>query len=132
MKMAATGRWPVPLKAHIAVVDASEIAAYRRPQTSLYSPDIPEARARQIRFQGLVIDYQKSKVSSRTDFRLGKILESGLEELFLRHPIMKELHDGNIKGCGAAVYDRCSGDRNIAYSAYGNRKRSGVLAVKFV
>lgn len=73
-------------------------------------------------FQGLVIDYRGNlKVSSRADFRLGNILESGLEELFLRHPVMKDLRDGNIEGCGdCRFYDRCGGDRNASYAAYGS------------
>lgn len=73
-------------------------------------------------FQGLVIDYRGNlKVSSRTDYKLGSILESGLEELFLRHSVMKELRNGNIEGCGdCRYYDRCGGDRNASYAAYGS------------
>lgn len=73
-------------------------------------------------FQGLVIDYRGNlKVSSRADFRLGNILESGLEELFLSHPVMKDLRAGNIEGCGdCRFYDRCGGDRNAAYAAHGS------------
>lgn len=73
-------------------------------------------------FQGLVIDYRGNlKVSSRADFGLGNILNDGLEELFLRHPVMKDLRDGNIEGCvGCRFYDRCGGDRNAAYAAYGS------------
>ena len=110
--------------AYLAVVAASEKygipTATNQPLFALISPKL--GAHGKYGFQGLVIDYQGNlKVSSRTDFRLGKILESGLEELFLRHPIMKELRDGNIEGCGACrFYDRCGGDRNAAYSAYGS------------
>lgn len=53
--------------------------------------------------------------------RDSNILNDGLEELFLRHPVMKDLRDGNIEGCvGCRFYDRCGGDRNAAYAAYGS------------
>jgi len=73
-------------------------------------------------FQGLVIDYRGNlKVSSRADFRLGNILEIGLEELFLRHPIMKDLRAGKIEGCGPCrFYANCGGDRNASFAAYGS------------
>lgn len=73
-------------------------------------------------FQGLVVDYKGNlKVSSRADFRLGSILESGMEELFLRHPVMKELRAGHIEKCGECrFYDSCAGDRNAAYAVYGS------------
>ncbi|MBI4669799.1 MAG: radical SAM protein [Elusimicrobia bacterium] len=70
-------------------------------------------------FQGLVVDYQGNlKVSSRTDFRLGNILEEGLENLFLKHPIMKALRDRKIEGCGICRhYEWCGGDRNASFAA---------------
>lgn len=73
-------------------------------------------------FQGLVIDFRGNlKVSSRADFRLGNVFESGLEELFLRHPVMKALREGKISGCSSCrFYDRCGGDRNASYAAYGD------------
>lgn len=73
-------------------------------------------------FQGLVIDHQGNlKVSSRTDFRLGNILKTGLEELFLRQPVMKDLRAGKIEGCGTCrFYDKCGGDRNASFAAYGS------------
>lgn len=73
-------------------------------------------------FQGLIIDYLGNlKVSSRTDFRLGNILEAGLDELFLRHPVMKDLRAGKIEGCGSCrFYDNCGGDRNASFAAYGS------------
>lgn len=73
-------------------------------------------------FQGLVIDYKGNlKVSSRTDFRLGNILDEGLEALFLRHPVMQALRDREIEGCGTCIhYDHCGGDRNASYAATGS------------
>ncbi|MEW5952124.1 MAG: radical SAM protein [Elusimicrobiota bacterium] len=73
-------------------------------------------------FQGLVIDYMGNlKVSSRTDFMLGNILKDGLEEIFLNHPIMKDLRAGKIEGCGnCKFYTLCGGDRNASYAAYGS------------
>lgn len=73
-------------------------------------------------FQGLVIDYRGNlKVSSRTDFRLGSILETSLEKLFLEHPVMKDLRAGKIEGCGSCrFYDSCGGDRNASFAAYGS------------
>lgn len=73
-------------------------------------------------FQGLVIDYQGNlKVSSRADFLLGNILKTGLEELFLNHPVMRDLRAGKIEGCGVCrYYDTCGGDRNASFAAYGS------------
>lgn len=73
-------------------------------------------------FQGLVIDYRGNlKVTSRTDFRLGNILEEGLESLFLDHPIMRALREREIEGCGSCEhYERCGGDRNASFAATGS------------
>lgn len=73
-------------------------------------------------FQGLVIDYKGNlKVTSRTDFRLGNILEEGLENLFLKHPVMRALRNREIEGCGSCVhYDNCGGDRNASFAATGS------------
>jgi radical SAM protein with 4Fe4S-binding SPASM domain len=73
-------------------------------------------------FQGLIVDcYGNLKVTSRADFVLGNILEQGLEELFLRHPLMKSLRAGDIEVCGKCnFFDRCGGDRTAAYAAYGS------------
>ena len=60
-------------------------------------------------------------VTSRTDFKLGNILEDGLEELFLNHHIMKNLRNGNIEVCGnCRFYKKCGGDRNASFVAYGS------------
>jgi radical SAM protein with 4Fe4S-binding SPASM domain len=73
-------------------------------------------------FQGIIIDYKGNlKVTSRTDFRLGNVLKDGLEELFLRHPLMKALRDGAIEGCGDCEhYADCGGDRNASFAATGS------------
>jgi len=73
-------------------------------------------------FQGLVVDYQGNlKVSSRADFKLGNILEDGLEPLFLKHPVMKDLRKGNIESCGKCPhYKNCGGDRNISFANTGS------------
>lgn len=73
-------------------------------------------------FQGVVIDYQGNlKVSSRTNFKLGNVRVDGLENLFLRHPIMKALRDRDIEGCGSCShYEHCGGDRNASFAATGS------------
>lgn len=73
-------------------------------------------------FQGLVVDYKGNlKVTSRANFKLGNIFEDGLENLFLRHPIMDDLRNGKIEGCGSCkFYERCGGDRNASFVAYGS------------
>lgn len=73
-------------------------------------------------FQGLIIDcHGNLKVTSRADFKLGNILEQGLENLFLAHPVMKALRSGAIEGCGSCgFYDRCGGDRNASFVTYGS------------
>lgn len=76
-------------------------------------------------FQGLVVDYKGNlKVSSRADFQLGNIFQAGLENLFLRHPLMEALRTAKIETCGSCgLYDRCGGDRNAAYATYGSFTR---------
>jgi MoaA/NifB/PqqE/SkfB family radical SAM enzyme len=73
-------------------------------------------------FQGVIIDYKGNlKVSSRSEFILGSILEAGLEKLFLGHPIMKALRARKIEGCGDCVhYGCCGGDRNASFAATGS------------
>lgn len=73
-------------------------------------------------FQGIVIDYKGNlKVSSRTNFVVGNVLEQGLENLFMRHPIFVSLREGKIDGCGdCQFYKRCGGDRNAAYAEFGS------------
>ncbi len=73
-------------------------------------------------FQGLVVDYKGNlKVSSRADFTIGNVLESGLQNLFLNHPLMKDLRNKKINGCGDCIYySRCGGDRNISFATTGS------------
>ena len=72
--------------------------------------------------QGLVVDYKgRLKVSSRSDYILGDVLKDGLEDLFLNHPVMKSLRNGEIDTCGTCpFYARCGGDRNVAYAVHGS------------
>lgn len=73
-------------------------------------------------FQGLVVDYKGNlKVSSRTDFKLGNILDEGLENLFMKHPVMKALRGKQIEGCGSCRhYEDCGGDRNASFASTGS------------
>lgn len=89
----------------------------------LYRLIDPELGANgKVGFQGLVVDYKGNlKVTSRTDFKLGNILDEGLENLFLKHPLMKALRDRRIEVCGScAHYEDCGGDRNAAFAATGS------------
>lgn len=71
---------------------------------------------------GIVVDYKgQLKVSSRANFVVGSLLENSLFELFLNHPIMQSLQNGDIEVCGECrFYKTCGGDRNAAFGAYGN------------
>jgi radical SAM protein with 4Fe4S-binding SPASM domain len=110
--------------AYAAIIKASSVARIdtgtNKPLFVLISPEL--GAHGKSGFQGLVIDYQGNlKISSRTDFKLGNILESGLEELFLRHPVMNALRAGKIEGCGSCrFYDSCGGDRNASFVEYGS------------
>ena len=73
-------------------------------------------------FQGVIVDHLGNlKVSSRTPYILGNILEKGLKKLFLHHPVMVQLREGKIRKCGSCLlYRKCAGDRNAAFSKYGS------------
>jgi MoaA/NifB/PqqE/SkfB family radical SAM enzyme len=73
-------------------------------------------------FQGIIVDYKGNlKVSSRVGYTLGNILEEGLENLFLRHPLMNALRSREIQTCGTCShFDRCAGDRNAAFAQNGS------------
>lgn len=73
-------------------------------------------------YQGLVVDYKgQLKVSSRADFVVGNVLSEGLGNLFLGHLLMQKLRNGAIEKCGACTYyNRCGGDRNVAYATSGS------------
>jgi len=73
-------------------------------------------------FQGLIVDYKGNlKVSSRSGFILGNIFEKGMENLFLNHPLMRSLRNGEIDGCGGCeFYRRCGGNRTAAYATSGS------------
>lgn len=73
-------------------------------------------------FQSVIVDYQGNlKVSSRTPTVLGNVLKEGLDALFLGHPIMQNLRERKVNGCGTcSLYGRCGGDRNASFAAYGS------------
>jgi MoaA/NifB/PqqE/SkfB family radical SAM enzyme len=73
-------------------------------------------------FQGMVIDFMGNlKVTSRIDYILGNVLVEGLENLYLKHPMMAALRNGEIEVCGSCPhYHRCGGDRNAAFAEYGS------------
>ncbi len=78
----------------------------------------------QFGFQGLVINYKgELKVSSRTNFILGNLLNENLCDLFLKHPLLESLRNGEIEICGSCNhYNKCGGDRNSAYANSGSFK----------
>ena len=73
-------------------------------------------------FQGLVIDYKGNlKVSSRTNVKLGNVLEEGLENIFFNNPTLKKLRNGKKNEChGCAYYNKCGGDRNMSFASTGS------------
>jgi AdoMet-dependent heme synthase len=73
-------------------------------------------------FSGLVVDYRGNvKMSSRSNYLLGNALTEGLEDLFLKHPLMKALREGDVEGCGdCKFYRRCGGYRTAAYAETGS------------
>lgn len=73
-------------------------------------------------FNGFVIGYRgEFKVTSRTPLSLGNVLEKEMENLFLQHPIMKQLREGKIDVCGDCKYfEKCRGDRNVSFAQFGN------------
>jgi radical SAM protein with 4Fe4S-binding SPASM domain len=111
-------------QAYLAILEAAKRTGVSTSTNGpLYHLIDPELGANgKLGFQGLVVDFKGNlKVTSRTDFRLGNILEEGLENLFLRHPVMKALRDREIEVCGSCVhYDNCGGDRNASFAATGS------------
>lgn len=111
-------------KAYSAIISESEKSGIptvtNQPLFALLSPGL--GAHGKFGFQGLIIDHRGNlKVTSRADFILGNVLEAGLEKLFLGHQIMKDLRSGRIEGCGTCkLYDRCGGDRNASFAAYGS------------
>jgi len=73
-------------------------------------------------FSGVIVDYKGNlKVSSRTDYIIGNVLEIGLENLFLRSPILGELRKNKIEKCGTCRHlKKCGGSRNSAFATYGS------------
>ncbi|MDD2805292.1 MAG: radical SAM protein [Elusimicrobiales bacterium] len=110
--------------AYAAIVEASAKSGVptvtNQPLFALLSPEL--GAHGKFGFQGLIIDHSGNlKVTSRADFILGNVFEAGLEKLFLDHQVMKDLRNGKIDGCGTCkIYDRCGGDRNASFAAYGS------------
>lgn len=73
-------------------------------------------------WEGIVIDYQgKYLASSRSRLVLGHAIKDGIENIFLRHPLLKRLRRQEVKVCGTCPhYAVCGGDRNAAYAATGD------------
>lgn len=73
-------------------------------------------------FQGIIIDSRGNlKLSSRTDYQLGNVLEEGLEKLFFGHPLMKKLRSGRYDECKKCIYfSICGGDKNASYAEKGS------------
>jgi len=73
-------------------------------------------------FQGVIVDHAGNlKVSSRSPYILGNIIESGLKNLFLDHQMMRSLRKGKIRKCGDCTYYRkCGGSRNAAFAQSGS------------
>lgn len=71
---------------------------------------------------GIVVDYKgQLKISSRSDYVLGSLVDENLEDLFLKHPTMKAIQNGEIDGCGDCIhYRKCGGDRNAAFASSGS------------
>lgn len=69
-----------------------------------------------------VVDYSGGfKVSSRVSKVLGNVLDIGMEDLFLHHPIMEQLRSGHISICGdCQYYKHCRGNRNISFVEFGH------------
>lgn len=73
-------------------------------------------------FQAIVISYDgKLKVSSRSTYEIGNVLESGLENLFLKNENLKKIRTGKIVKCNSCSHLlKCGGDRNIAFAISGS------------
>lgn len=73
-------------------------------------------------WEGITIDYQgRYLASSRSRLILGHALTDGIEEIFLRHPLLRRLRKQDVKVCGSCPhYAVCGGDRNAAYAASGD------------
>lgn len=73
-------------------------------------------------WEAIVIDYQGNLLSSsRSRIKLGRVLENNLEDLFLNHPLLKDLRRNKIKVCGTCPHlKKCGGDRNAAFAESGD------------
>ncbi|MDD2805296.1 MAG: radical SAM protein [Elusimicrobiales bacterium] len=109
--------------AYLSILEASKrtgvYTTTNRPLFVLISPEL--GMNNKTGFRSFVIDYLGNlKVSSRVDFRLGNVLESGLEPLFMKHPVLVALRQGKVEVCaGCRFREKCGGDRNASFEAYG-------------
>jgi MoaA/NifB/PqqE/SkfB family radical SAM enzyme len=73
-------------------------------------------------WEGIVIDYKGNYLaSSRSRLALGDARSEGLENIFLRHPLLQRLRRQDVKVCGSCPhYAVCGGDRNAAYADSGD------------
>jgi MoaA/NifB/PqqE/SkfB family radical SAM enzyme len=73
-------------------------------------------------FESVVIDYTgKYLASSRSRIVLGDALSDGIESIFLKHPLLRDLRKGKVKVCRDCRFNRqCGGDRNAAFAASGD------------
>lgn len=73
-------------------------------------------------FQGIVIDYKGNlKVSSRANYIIGNVLTEGLEYLFFKSTVLRDLRRAKIEKCGSCSrYRRCGGSRNASFAASGS------------
>jgi len=73
-------------------------------------------------FQGIVIDYKGNlKISSRSDSVIGNVISDGLENLFFKNAVLRNLRQAKIEKCGPCEhYRRCGGSRNASFAATGS------------
>ena len=73
-------------------------------------------------FGALVIDYKGYlKVSSRVDYKVGSVIDSGLRSLYLRSKVFKDLRKNRIDTCkDCSLVSICGGDRNAAFATFGS------------
>lgn len=73
-------------------------------------------------FDSLVVDYKGNlKVTSRSNFTVGNLLNQDLDDIYIKNEILSDLRSAKIDVCGECeLYASCGGDRNAAYAEYGS------------
>lgn len=73
-------------------------------------------------FDALVVDYKGNlKVTSRSSLILGNLVNSDLEDIYIKNPILNDIRDAKIDVCGSCeFYSSCGGDRNAAFAEFGS------------